>query len=130
MAENGAVVLLAESSPFLRGLMRGELEMAGHKVVEAATSDEALGRLEGCGAGVVLAAANLPPDGCNGLREAMRQHANLAGIPVMALAGAAEGGELDRESMLASIERLAQAVIRPVAEAETVVPAGPVEGQA
>jgi two-component system chemotaxis sensor kinase CheA len=126
----GAVVLLAESSPFLRGLMRGELEMAGHKVVEAATSDEALGRLEGCGAGVVLAAANLPPDGCNGLREAMRQHANLAGIPVMALAGAAEGGELDRESMLASIERLAQAVIRPVAEAETVVPAGPVEGQA
>jgi two-component system chemotaxis sensor kinase CheA len=131
-AGRGAVVLLAESSPFLRGLVRGELEMAGHTVVEAASSEEALGRLEGCGARVVLAAADLPPDGCAGLREAMKERSNLAGIAVVALAGSAEEcpARLDRESMLASIERLAQAVTEPAAEPEPAVPAHPVEGQA
>jgi two-component system chemotaxis sensor kinase CheA len=101
----GAVVLLAEPSPFLRGLLRGELEMAGHSVVEAASAEEALSRMEGRGVGVVLAAPDLPAAGC-GLEEAMRQHARLSEIPVVALAASAR----DRESMLASIEQLAAAI--------------------
>jgi len=122
----GTVVLLAEPSPFLRGLARGELEMAGHRVVEAATSEEALSLLNGLGAGVVLAAADLPPDGCGGLREAMRKDAKLAGIPLVELGGSAERTGPGGESMLASIQRLVKAVEEP----EIFVPAAPVESQA
>jgi CheY-like chemotaxis protein len=106
---HGAVVLLAEASPFLRGLLRGELEMAGHCVVEASTTEEALSRMEGRGISVVLAASDLPPNGCGGLQEAMRQQANLAEIPIVALSSTTR----DRESMLASIEKLATAVAAP-----------------
>jgi two-component system chemotaxis sensor kinase CheA len=122
-ASRGTVVLLADPSPFLRGLARGELEMAGHRVVEAATAEEALSRLEGLGAGVVLAAEDLPPNGCGGLREAMAKSANLAGIPFVALGGSAERTGPAGESMLASINRLAKAVAEP----EIFVPASPVE---
>jgi two-component system chemotaxis sensor kinase CheA len=125
-AGRGTVVLLAEPSPFLRGLARGELEMAGHSVVEAVNTAEALSRLEGLGAGVVLAATDLPPDGCGGLREAMRKDANLARIPFVTLGGAAQPTGAAGESMLASIERLAKAVAEP----EIFVPAGSQESRA
>lgn len=133
----GAVVVLAEPSPFLRGLVRGELEMAGHRVVEAATADEALSRMEGGTVNVVLAGVDLPPNGCGGLWEAMQQRATLAKIPVVALAGSTEriadaaGGfkechtKFDRESMLASIQWLAE-----VLAGTKAVPAPPVESQA
>jgi two-component system chemotaxis sensor kinase CheA len=104
----GTLVLLAESSPFLRGLLRGELEMAGHSVIEASNAEEALSRMEGRGVGVVLAEAELPPGGCRGLQEAMRKNSSLAGIPVLGLAESAR----DRESMLESIRQLAIAVER------------------
>ena len=124
-AVRGTVVLLADPSPFLRGLARGELEMAGHRVVEAATAEEALSRLEGLGAGVVLAAEDLPPNGCGGLREAMGKNPNLAGIPFVALGGSAERTGPAGESMLASINRLAKAVVEP----EIFAPALPVENR-
>jgi two-component system chemotaxis sensor kinase CheA len=121
----GTVVVLAEPSPFLRGLARGELEMGGHRVVEAATAEEALRLLDGLGAGAVLAAEDLPAEGC-GLREAMQKDANLAGIPFVPLGGSAERTGTDAESMLASIDRL----VKAVAEPEIFNPAAPVESQA
>jgi two-component system chemotaxis sensor kinase CheA len=124
-ARRETVVLLAEPSPFLRGLVRGELEMAGHRVVEAATSEEALRLLEGLGAGVVLASEDLPPGGYGGLQEAMRKNASLAGIPVVPLDRSAEGAGRAGESMLASIQRL----VKAVAEPEIFVEAAPVEGR-
>jgi len=120
------VVLLAEPSPFLRGIVRGELEMAGHRVVEAVSAEEALSRMESRSVGVVLAGADLPPGGCGGLQEAMRQHARLAEIPVVALAASAR----DRESMLASIEQLSAAVTAAGIEPATPVPAVSLESQA
>jgi len=101
------------------------LEMAGHRVVEAATSEEALRLLEGLGAGVVLASEDLPPGGCGGLQESMRKNASLAGIPVVPLDRSAEGAGRAGESMLASIQRL----VKAVAEPEIFFEAAPVEGR-
>jgi two-component system chemotaxis sensor kinase CheA len=92
-----SVVLLAEPSPFLRGLVRAELEMAGNRVVEASTAEEALSRLGTCGARLVLASS---------LREVLRQPAEQAAIPLLELNPSAHG----REAMLASIAQLSSAL--------------------
>jgi two-component system chemotaxis sensor kinase CheA len=118
---HAAVVLLAEGSPFLRGLIRGELEMAGHRVVEACDAAEALNRMEGVPITAVLAGRNLPPQGYGGLQDAIRQRPNLAQIPLVELPNSAG----NREAMLASIAQLASAV----ATQDLAVPAGSVEGK-
>jgi two-component system chemotaxis sensor kinase CheA len=41
-----ATLLLADSSAFNRGLLRNQLEMAGYRVIEAATSSEMVQRIE------------------------------------------------------------------------------------
>jgi two-component system chemotaxis sensor kinase CheA len=41
----GSRVLVVDASPFARGLLRGDLEMAGHRVVEASHAAVALERL-------------------------------------------------------------------------------------
>jgi two-component system chemotaxis sensor kinase CheA len=106
-AENrNSLVLLAEPSSFLRGVIRGELEMAGHRVVEACDALEALSRMGAAPVTAVLASTNLPPEGSSGLEHAMREQPNLAAIPVMELPVPAGS----RASMLASIEQLAAAV--------------------
>ena len=69
--------------------------MAGHAVLEAADSPEALSRLEERRVGLVIAAGTLPPEGFEGLREAMRQQPNLAGIPVMELSVSVERQRVD-----------------------------------
>jgi CheY-like chemotaxis protein len=111
-----AVVLLAEGSTFLRGLIRGELEMAGHRVLEACDATEAINRMEGVPITAVLAGSNLPPGGYGGLQDAIRQRPNLAQIPVVELAASAG----QREEMLTSIAQLASAV----ATRDPVIPAG------
>ena len=103
--KRSAAVMLAETSAFVRGLVRGELEMAGHRVVEAASAEEALSRLDALAVDLVLA-ADLPPNGFAGLRDAMRQQPKLAEIPVVELAPSAGG----RDAMLGSIAQLASAV--------------------
>ncbi len=94
------VVLLAEPSPFLRGLVRGELEMAGHRVIEAASAEEALSRAEGHDVGLVLAGASL--------HQAIRQHAGLAKLPFM-------------ELPTSSFAQLSAAVDQPVADRTEVI---------
>ncbi|MEI9811347.1 MAG: hybrid sensor histidine kinase/response regulator [Acidobacteriota bacterium] len=114
-------LLLAEASPFVRGLLRVELEMAGYQVQEAGGVAEALQMLDRGPVDVVLAATNLPGDGPLGMLEAIRKRPGAVRIPVVALSGPEAGGrqpegfddcqsKFDRTAMLRSIERLAAAV--------------------
>jgi hypothetical protein len=89
-------------------------------VVEACDAVEALNRMEGVPITAVLTGSNLPPEGCAGLREAMRRKPNLARIPVIELPASAGG----REAMLTSIAQLASAV----ATWDSAIPAELVEG--
>jgi len=114
-------VLLAEPSAFWRGMARCRLEMAGHRVVEAASAEEALEKLKRRRVDVVAAALDLPGGGAQ-LAAEMRRQPALADIPVLALTGAAGAppaglevfadcqAKFDHEAMLSSIERLAAAL--------------------
>jgi len=101
-----AAILLAEASPFVRSLVRGELEMAGHRVLEASSTEEVLGRLEARAVNLVLAAADLPPKGFAGLQNALKQQHKMGGIPVIELAQSSGS----REAMFRSIAHLASAL--------------------
>jgi two-component system chemotaxis sensor kinase CheA len=118
-------VLLADASLFSRGLIRGGLDMAGYVALEAASAEEALRGLERESVDIVVAALDLPPNGCEGLVEAMRKRPEWERIPVLALAESAEqiaaGNAIsakvqeclvkfDREAMLESLARLAAAL--------------------
>ncbi len=128
-----ATVLLADGSAFWRGMARCRLEMAGHRVLEAATADEALEKLKRSRVDVVAVALDLP-GGAGTLVEQMRRQPALAKVPVLALSSAAEGPPLspeafadcqarfDQEAMLASIERLAAALGRAEREAGVTSP--------
>jgi two-component system chemotaxis sensor kinase CheA len=117
--------MLAEGSPFSRGILRGSLEMAGYRVVEASTAAEALNQLARVKVNVVLTALDLPGGGGCEFLEKMRREPSLAGLPALALADSAEdAGDRaarpgsfqdylirgDREAMLRSIHRLAIAL--------------------
>jgi two-component system chemotaxis sensor kinase CheA len=91
-------ILVAEASAFSRGLIRSGLDMAGYGVFEASSVDEALASLERHSVDIVLSA--LDP-----LAEAMRKRPEWARIPMLALTENAE-----REAMLESIARLAEAI--------------------
>jgi two-component system chemotaxis sensor kinase CheA len=79
-------VLLADRSPFARGLMRGTLEMSGYAVVEAGNLDEALRGLEKHPIDAVLIAEDLPPKGAGAVVDAMRRQPEWESIPVMDVA--------------------------------------------
>ncbi|HLJ51368.1 MAG TPA: chemotaxis protein CheW [Bryobacteraceae bacterium] len=118
-------VLLAEPSPFVRGVLRCELEISGYRVIEAASAAEAMERLRKHKPAVVLAALDLPPQGCAALHDEMRRDPDLAVIPTVGLAASREEAERQRgtlddcqmkadcSAMLASIQRLAAAVAHP-----------------
>ncbi len=128
---SAATVLLADGSSFWRGMARCRLEMAGHRVLEAGSLEDALEKLKHARVDVVAVALDLPGGAAN-LVEQMRKQPALASVPVLALTAAAGGpsvtGEefadcqvrFDQEAMLASIERLAAAVGQ--AEIEMAVP--------
>jgi two-component system chemotaxis sensor kinase CheA len=122
---NGRKILVAEGSPFSRGLIRNGLDMAGYRVFEAANLSEAISRLEQEPVDAVVAALDLPPTGTAALLAAMRLRPEWAAIPVLALAESAEQAgaqdsqvaglhgcrsKFDRGGMLASLRRLAVAV--------------------
>jgi len=132
---NGATVMVAEASPFVRGLVRNSLEMAGYHVVEAADTQGALRELERRKIDVVLAGLDLPSDAGQGLLEEMRRLPGLAHVPALALIDSAEQAQtqrehprgfadyqmkFDRDAMLVSLARLASAVGAP----EALAPAG------
>jgi CheY-like chemotaxis protein len=82
--------MIAEASPFVRGLVRSSLEMAGYQVVEAADTQAALRELERRKIDVVLAGLDLLPDGDHSLLEEMRRLPGLAHVPALALSDSAE----------------------------------------
>jgi two-component system chemotaxis sensor kinase CheA len=85
----GKTVLVAEGSPFSRGLLHSELDLAGYQVQEAANLDEAIRAMERQPADVVLAAIDLPPTGSSALVTAMRTKPEWERIPVLGLADSA-----------------------------------------
>jgi len=124
-SSNGATVMIAEASGFVRGLVRNSLEMAGYRVVETADTQAALREMERRKIDVVLAGLDLPSDGGYGLLEKMHRVPGLAHIPTLALIDRAEeaGGrgkhpkefadfqmKFDRQAMLRSLSKLAGAV--------------------
>ena len=134
-----ATVLLAEGSTFSRGLMRSYLEIAGHRVVEAADSREALAKLATGAIDIVVTSLDLPDRGAFELLDSIRRMPALRHIPVVALAGrapqdgAAENSgdfsecllKFDRLAMLRSLDRLSAAVEcrEPVKECRELVKA-------
>jgi two-component system chemotaxis sensor kinase CheA len=123
-------VLIADRSDFCRGLARNYLELAGHSVMEAGTTAEALGKLEMSGADVVIMSPDLPSGDGKGLAAEMRGHPNLSRIPILALCNSQAEADVqdsayfgcradgfDRETLLESVERLLHR-IEPVGRPE------------
>jgi len=142
---NGKNILVAESSPFSRGLIRSGLDMEGYRVLEAANLDEVIRGLEHNAIDVVVTALDLPPHGSSDVLEAMRHRPEWRAIPILALADSADQllaeqarertgppkdsqdyqkfqdckTKFDREGMLESVGRLSSVLAS--AEQETVL---------
>jgi two-component system chemotaxis sensor kinase CheA len=119
-----ATLLLADSSAFNRGLLRNQLEMAGYRVIEAATSAEMVQRIEGEPVKILVAGFDFlsadPP-----AIERLRRSPGAGGLRVIGLANSpSEIAEkrvsypefddyqvrFESEAMLRSVERLAQSL--------------------
>jgi two-component system chemotaxis sensor kinase CheA len=119
-----ATLLLADSSAFNRGLLRNQLEMAGYRVIEAATSAEMVQQIEGEPVKVLVAGFDFlsadPP-----AIDRIRRSPGAVGLRVIGLANSA--GEIEErrtlypefddyqvrfesEAMLRSVARLAQSL--------------------
>ena len=122
----GHTVLLTEISAFSRGLLRNYLEMAGHRVIEAASAADAMDKLGKDRVDVVVTALDLPDRSAFQLLESMGKQPALRNIPVVALANRieetnapADGAgfddyllKFDRTAMLRSVDRLSLALDR------------------
>ncbi|MFP5249173.1 MAG: chemotaxis protein CheW, partial [Acidobacteriota bacterium] len=118
----GKTLLVAAASAFSRGLLRSSLDMAGYRVVEAGSLEEAMRAMEQQPADAVLAALSLPSDGAAALCAALRGHPEWERIPILGLADSPADVQspaaraagfadcqpmFDREAVLASVARLA-----------------------
>jgi len=126
-------VLVVDASPFARGLLRGDLEMAGHRVVEAFDATDALERLGRDQIDVVVSSLDLPEFGSYELLKRLRQTPELTHIPAL---GLSEDGmpadplsqqgpafdelrsKKDREAVLDSVARLARSISEATALVE------------
>ena len=119
----GRSILVAEASPFSRGLIRSGLDMVGYRVLEAGSLDEAVRALQQHPVDIVVTAIDLPPVGGAALVREMRLRQEWQGIPILALADSAEEArarqnadfqdcqvKFDRDAMLESVARLAAAL--------------------
>jgi two-component system chemotaxis sensor kinase CheA len=112
-----AGVLVIDQSGFMRGLVAGYLEMAGHRVHQAAGEDEALAKLERFPIQVATVSTNLPGNGR--VLAQLRRQTREGGIALIGLAD--DRGELspdtarnydafhfksDRCAILESVEKL------------------------
>jgi two-component system chemotaxis sensor kinase CheA len=99
----GSSVLIAEGSGFSRALLRGRLEMAGHRVIEAGSASDALEILVREKVDAVATALDLPGGGGSALLAGMRGQPDLQGIPTIAMAASSAelsgGNEFDRYEM-------------------------------
>ncbi|MBI1356329.1 MAG: histidine kinase [Acidobacteria bacterium] len=81
-----ARVLLVEPSAFARGLMRGDLEGAGYRVVEAIQAEDALSRLRRGEYDLLACSLDLPAPGAAALVERARAQSDHARLPALGLA--------------------------------------------
>ena len=126
---NGATVMIAEPSAFVRGLVRNSLEMAGYHVVETADTQAALRELERARSTWCWPALDLPSDGGSHSsgRDAARARLgtafprwpwSISAEQVQSAAETAREGspdyqmKFDRDAMLQSLARLAAALAR------------------
>ena len=123
LPESGAAtVLLADGSRFNCGVMKNYLEMAGYRVHEAASGEEAAEKLARERVDIVVASLDLAIPGGD-LAGRLRKTQGCARLPVLYLANSpgevrppAESGledyqmKFDREAMLRSVERLVSAL--------------------
>jgi len=114
-----ATVMIVERSPFARAHLRSSLEMAGYRVVEAASSQEAVDKLSREKVRIVAASPEFSE-----LAQHVKGNPKLAHIRLLGLLGEgsnpnrhADAGlfeefqmKFDRKAMLSSLERLAEAV--------------------
>jgi len=132
---SGVCVMVAESSPLSRGLLRGYLEMAGFEVVEAADADEALQRLNRRKVDVLLSSFELGGGAAFDLLRRIREAPELQALPVVCLSDDPGGVEsqapagyvfdeclpkFDQQAMLDSVSRLAGALRNRPADAVPV----------
>jgi two-component system, chemotaxis family, sensor kinase CheA len=132
----GGRILIADASAFSRALVRGSLDMAAYAVLEAASLEQAIAKLEQQRVDVVLVALELPPDGGTALLASMRRRPEWNKIPVVALTNSNEQGvaagaqasgfdachpKFDRTLVLESVSRLISAstslAVPPLVEA-------------
>lgn len=121
-ASHAATVLVADESAFTRDLIRGSLEVAGHRVIDASTPAEAVEKARNNPVDVVAAALDLPGRGAFEILETLGGRMQLAGVPVIALSAHPEVdrelpdiaafadcvAKFDRARMLQSLDRLAR----------------------
>ncbi|NNM73649.1 hybrid sensor histidine kinase/response regulator [Enterovirga aerilata] len=118
----GTTVLLVEDNAFFRDMLTPVLKAAGHEVRTAATADEALRTLLRHPITAVVTDLELPDRPGLDLVEAMRRHAAISGIPVVALGSRLTGetarrardlgvtrsvAKFDRSGLLAALSELA-----------------------
>ena len=101
-AEPGRVpparILVVEDNPLNRLLVHDILELRGHAVVEAATVDEARALLATARPDLLLLDVQIPGGGGEAVIREVRQRADLADLPIVAVTSLAMPG--DRERLL------------------------------
>jgi CheY-like chemotaxis protein len=93
-----ARILVVEDNPLNRLLVHDILELRGHAVVEAATVDEARALLERERPDLLLLDVQIPGGGGEAVIREVRQRADLADLPIVAVTSLAMPG--DRERLL------------------------------
>lgn len=129
-------VMLTEASAFSRSLLRNTLDLAGYRVLEAASPSEAMEKLGENEVDVMIAALDLPDKGAATLLGFLKKDPELGTLPTVALANdnerlllasAADAGfdeylaKFDRAGMLRSLEKLALGITEAVWPVEATV---------
>ncbi len=93
-----ARILVVEDNPLNRLLVHDLLELRGHAVVEAATVEEARTMLDREHLDLLLLDVQIPGGGGEAVIREVRQRADLADLPIVAVTSLAMPG--DRERLL------------------------------
>ncbi len=95
-----ARILIVEDDALNRLLLHDLLELRGHEVVEAATVEEARGRLAAGGLDLLVLDVQIPGGGAEAVIRHARASADYAEVPIVAVTSLAMPG--DRERLLGS----------------------------